>query len=215
MEGLSTVTWNARTFYARSALAAGQPSSSVTRLIQGIWETETAQARAILRKRIHTTEQLTPMNWGMVKTAAQRISVVPAVEPHDDWQPVAFDNPFRIMEVSGDAMTAARALAGNARRDGELFRRDRPVGCVLVAAGGELLGGAFNTNRDNRTLHAEVNLLQALGCLVPAGATLYTTLEPCRMCQGMIVSCAPGLKVRYAESDAVPEVPWTLDCRPY
>ena len=59
MEGLSTVTWNARTFYARSALAAGQPSSSVTRLIQGIWETETAQARAILRKRIHTTEQLT------------------------------------------------------------------------------------------------------------------------------------------------------------
>lgn len=211
---VSAVTWRERTFYARLAQVPGAPHSSLTQLVQGVWEAEPAQARAILRRRILTTDALSPMNWGMVKTAAQRVSVVAAVAPAEGWRLVSFVNEYRIVEVSGEPMEAARGLAGAARREGELYRRDRPVGCVLQGPDGALLGGAANTNRDNRTCHAEVNLLQGLSGAVPAGSTLFTTLEPCRMCQGMILAVAPDLRVRYLEADGVPEVPWTLDCRP-
>lgn len=219
METISAVTLGDRTWFSRHAAVPGAPHSSITQLVQGIWQAEPGQARAILRKRIFTTGELSPMDRGMVKTAAQRVSVVERLEVRPEWQRVSFANVFTPVELSPELVALhpldlARALAGLARRVGDLYLRDRPVGCVLEAASGERLAWAHNTNRDNRTLHAEVNLLQTLRAPVPPGARLITTLEPCRMCQGMIVSCAPGLRVRYAERDRVPEVPWRLDCAP-
>lgn len=210
MEHVSAVSWNGRTWFARHTLVAGAPHSSLTQLVQGLYQTHTG-ARFILRKRILTTEPMTPINRGMVKTAAQRATTVPELAVQDDWIPVSFHNTYRTVEVSGDPMEAARSLAGRARREGALYQRDRPVACVLVGPDGALLGGAGNTSADNRTCHAEVNLLQSIA-RVPPGSTLYTTLEPCRMCQGMILAVDPGLRVRYLESDQQPEVPWKIDC---
>ncbi|HEX4924736.1 MAG TPA: Bd3614 family nucleic acid deaminase, partial [Bdellovibrionales bacterium] len=74
---------------------------------------------------------------------------------------------------------------------------------------------AHNTNHSNRTLHAELNLVQSWWRMhqapLPAGAEIYTTLEPCRMCSGMIHHAGPETKVWYLEPDDVPPVPWALN----
>jgi hypothetical protein len=52
----------------------------------------------------------------------------------------------------------------------------------------------LNTNADNSSLHGEVNLVRShqgkSPLALPDGGKLFTTLEPCAMCSGMIVHCA-------------------------
>jgi len=69
-----------------------------------------------------------------------------------------------------------------------------PVGAVLVAPDGELMGRAHNEieTRSDPTAHAERLVLSAccvrLGApRVPPGCLLAVTLEPCAMCAGAIV----------------------------
>ncbi|MCK9898302.1 tRNA adenosine(34) deaminase TadA [Frankia sp. AgB32] len=70
---------------------------------------------------------------------------------------------------------------------------DVPVGAVVLAADGAVLGVGHNTReRDgDPTAHAEVIALraaaQAVGSWRLAGATLAVTLEPCTMCAGALV----------------------------
>jgi tRNA(adenine34) deaminase len=70
---------------------------------------------------------------------------------------------------------------------------DVPVGAVVVAGDGTVLGAGHNTReRDgDPTGHAEVIALRAaahsLGTWRLAGATLVVTLEPCTMCAGALV----------------------------
>lgn len=224
MPAISSVTFHDRTYFARHPVVPGAPHTSLTQLIQGIWETKPEQARAILRKRIHTTEELTPLAWGMVKTAAQRVSQVSALAIGADWHPVSFTSRYEAPPLTRDQaqlapMALARDLAQLVHREDVLHRSDRSVACVLAGRSGEILAWANNTNRDNRTLHAEVNLLQSwwehARSPIPADATLYTTLEPCRMCLGMIHQVAPDLPVLHDRSDAVPPVPWPTSCAPF
>lgn len=216
----SWVTFRETTYLARYAPGGvpGRPHSSLTQLVQGVWEREPGMARAILRRRIHTTGPLTPLERGMVKTAAQRVSVADAEPALAGPVLVSFENRYAAPELSEwqDAlapMALARALAASVRR-GELRASDRPVGCVLVGADGRRLAWAHNTNAANRTLHAEVNLAQAWwtrhGSGFPPGAALHTTLEPCRMCQGMLAACLPDLHVLYAAGDGMPRVAESL-----
>ncbi|WP_248837633.1 tRNA adenosine(34) deaminase TadA [Frankia sp. AgKG'84/4] len=82
------------------------------------------------------------------------------------------------------ALDEARLAAGH---------DDVPVGAVVLAAGGTVLGVGHNTReRDgDPTAHAEVIALraaaQAAGSWRLAGATLVVTLEPCTMCAGALV----------------------------
>ena len=211
------------TWYSQYARVPGAPHSAVTQLIQSVWQDLPEQARAILRKRIFTTDLIDPLNWGMAKTAAQRISKVDAlaVEPH--WKRVIFRDAYDPPSLPGGAaahpMEVAFQLAQLARREAELHASDRTVGCVLVDLHGARLAWAHNTNARNRTLHAELNLVQHLwastGAAPPPGARLYTTLEPCRMCRGMLQVAAPDLTVYFAQADRVPPVPWPLAVFPY
>lgn len=71
-------------------------------------------------------------------------------------------------------------------------RDEVPIGCVIVAEGRILAMAGNRVVQDNHPLyHAEwLALEQAFlrtGQLRIAGATLYTTLEPCVMCAGAIV----------------------------
>ena len=215
---VAAVTHGDRTWFTRYPGVEGSPHSAVTQLIQAVWQSEPAMARAILRRRIRTTAALTPMDRGMVKTAAQRVRELEVVTVEPEWRQLSFVDVYQpielsalMLEVARDPMALAHRLAGESRREGLLRERDRPVGCVLVGAGGELLAWAHNTNRLNRTLHAEVNLVQAWWAKearpLPSGSRLYTTLEPCRMCQGMIRHCGPGTAVFYAKADGMPRVP--------
>ncbi|MET1038477.1 MAG: tRNA adenosine(34) deaminase TadA [Aeromicrobium sp.] len=71
---------------------------------------------------------------------------------------------------------------------------DVPVGAVVVAAGGRLLGTGRNAReaRQDPTAHAEVEAIRAAaeasGDWHLTDATLYVTLEPCVMCAGAILA---------------------------
>jgi tRNA(adenine34) deaminase len=84
-------------------------------------------------------------------------------------------------------MHAALALAGEARRRGEV-----PVGAVVVLEG-TAIGEGFNQPIDAQdpTAHAEVMALRDAARRMRnyrlTGATLYVTIEPCQMCVGAMV----------------------------
>jgi tRNA(adenine34) deaminase len=83
------------------------------------------------------------------------------------------------------AIDEARAAAGA----GEV-----PVGCVIVAADGSIVGrGRNRRERDaDPTAHAEVLAIReaakAVGGWRLVDVTLYVTQEPCPMCAGAIVN---------------------------
>ena len=86
-------------------------------------------------------------------------------------------------------MRAALTLAHAAAADGEV-----PVGCVIVDAGGRIIGrGRNRRERTHRAdAHAEMEAIaeacRALGTWRLDGCTLYVTLEPCPMCAGAIIN---------------------------
>ena len=88
-----------------------------------------------------------------------------------------------------DYMRAALALAHAAAADGEV-----PVGCVIVDAGGRIIGrGRNRRERTHRAdAHAEMEAIaeacRARGTWRLDGCTLYVTLEPCPMCAGAILN---------------------------
>ena len=86
-------------------------------------------------------------------------------------------------------MRAALTLAHAAAADGEV-----PVGCVIVDAGGRIIGrGRNRRERTHRAdAHAEMEAIaeacRARGTWRLDGCTLYVTLEPCPMCAGAILN---------------------------
>ena len=90
------------------------------------------------------------------------------------------------MELPDDEhwMRYALSLADRAEREDD----EIPVGAVLVAAGGEVIGEGWNRNITERdpTAHAEIVAMRQAGLRLGnhrlLGSTLYITLEPCAMC---------------------------------
>lgn len=68
-----------------------------------------------------------------------------------------------------------------------------PVGAVVVAPSGEILGSGFNApvSGHDPSAHAEILALRDAGERLANyrldGCTLYVTLEPCLMCTGAII----------------------------
>lgn len=81
-----------------------------------------------------------------------------------------------------------------------------PIAALLVSRTGDLLSFGLNTTPTNHTFHAEMNAIQAYCKIkgnIPSGARIYTTLQPCLMCAGMIRHTMPDdLVVYYAMKDA-------------
>ncbi|KAF1022493.1 MAG: tRNA-specific adenosine deaminase [Paracidovorax wautersii] len=92
-----------------------------------------------------------------------------------------------IDERDGLYLRRAIALADLARERG-----NRPFGCVIVAADGQVLAEDHNRNGETGdcTAHAEVQALRTATPRHPrealAAATLYASGEPCVMCAGAI-----------------------------
>jgi tRNA(adenine34) deaminase len=72
--------------------------------------------------------------------------------------------------------------------------KDVPVGAIVVAANGDVIGTGRNRREadGDPTAHAEIVALRAASRAVGLwrldGATLYVTLEPCAMCAGALVN---------------------------
>ena len=86
-------------------------------------------------------------------------------------------------------MREALALAREAYEAGEV-----PVGCVIAAAGGAIIGRGRTRRQElgDATAHAEIEAIRgacaALGDWRLEGCTLFVTLEPCPMCTGAIIN---------------------------
>ena len=102
-----------------------------------------------------------------------------------------------MQEIGGTDMTTTdeqfmRIAIAEAAGAGELD--EVPIGACLVDAAGAVIAKAGNrtiTNTDP-TAHAEILALreaaQIIGNYRLAGATMYSTIEPCAMCAGALVN---------------------------
>jgi tRNA(Arg) A34 adenosine deaminase TadA len=99
-------------------------------------------------------------------------------------------------------MRHALALATRAEEEDD----EIPVGAVLVAADGTIVGEGWNRNitEHDPTAHAEIIAMRQAGLRLGnhrlLGTTLYVTLEPCAMC-AMAMVHARVARVVYAASD--------------
>ena len=90
-------------------------------------------------------------------------------------------------ERDGKYLRQAIALADTARARG-----NRPFGALIVGADGQVLAEAWNSTGENGdcTAHAETSAVRLAspvhGRETLAGATLYSSAEPCVMCAGAI-----------------------------
>lgn len=90
-------------------------------------------------------------------------------------------------ERDGKYLRQAIALADKARARG-----NRPFGALIVGADGQVLAEAWNATGENGdcTAHAETSAVRLASPLhsreALAGATLYSSAEPCVMCAGAI-----------------------------
>ena len=86
-------------------------------------------------------------------------------------------------------MRAALTLAHAAAADGEV-----PVGCVIVDAGGRIIGRGRNRREEGHdaTAHAELEAIREacaeIGDWRLEGCAIFVTLEPCPMCAGAIIN---------------------------
>lgn len=210
------------------------PSSAVVKLLQGIFDQFTDHSFFILRQRIFTTALLTEMCRGMIKVVAKRATDLILPEPGDieekpdfkelgrtkealvDMQHLCRENKLPLEEVqkridllrprqTQDFLMAARNLAMDVPRGEILHDYNRDIAALLISSDGKVLSYGVNSNFKNKTLHAEVNLLQRLfkerQIKIPKDAIFYSTHKPCRMCAGMIYHWsenAESLRVFYA-----------------
>ncbi|MFI6152840.1 nucleoside deaminase [Kitasatospora sp. NPDC051170] len=104
------------------------------------------------------------------------------------------------MITTADEILLRRAVAVAAAAVDE---GDAPYGSLLAAADGTILAEAHNTVRrdDDITAHPELKLARwAARVLAPGAAasvTMYTSCQPCGMCEGALVRSGIG-RVVYA-----------------
>ena len=100
----------------------------------------------------------------------------------------------------GKKITSPMEMALSLAREG-LIRNEIPVGCVIVDSDNNLISYASNMSNEKNdpTAHAEILAIRKackkLKSIKLNGLNLYTTLEPCRMCESLIIQT--GIKRIY------------------
>jgi tRNA(Arg) A34 adenosine deaminase TadA len=215
-------------YFSCDEKAPPKPWNAVVNLIQGIFDTHLDHSFFILRERIYTTENPGHMAQGMVKLTAKRIQF--QITPRDHQLLL----PFKIIEVAGDrnsqwksqwqqepslplpqrfsskedAAGWCQRLANSVPRGEVLHDVNRAIGAILIDREGSVLASATNSNKLNKTLHAEVvaiqNYYREYRQPIPSGASLIVSLKPCVMCAGMLVEACEDskrLNVFYLQED--------------
>ncbi|MFS4459200.1 Bd3614 family nucleic acid deaminase [Bdellovibrio sp. HCB2-146] len=205
------------------------PSSAVVKLLQGLFEQFIDHSFFILRNRIFTTATLTEMDKGMIKVVAKRatgdmrpqgsfgesLEMIEIGKAEMFYQPKAFLNssnqwplerlvsflPSKDATTPKSLLKSAAKVASEVPRGEILHDYDRGIAALLISAEGTVLGYGVNSNSKNKTLHAEVNMVQRYfretGKKIPIGAQIYSTHKPCKMCAGMIYDwCEQPLSVQ-------------------
>ena len=221
-------------YFAQYPKAISAPSSAVVKLLQGIFDVHVDHSFFILRRRIFTTGKLTEMCRGMIKVVAKRANDGVQAIDHGmtldlklqevgetsvtipDFQQLSEENKSSLEDIRSyiraqdpetdpELMRSVEGLAHRVTRGEILHDHNRSIAAILLDADGKLLSYGINSNSKNKTLHAEVNMLQRLfkesGRKIPAGSVIFSTHKPCKMCAGMIYDWAEEphqLEVLYA-----------------
>lgn len=143
------------------------------------------------------TENIEPIDHGLRLTLQFR-EIGPPDEPLYPVESLSAENALDRDEITrrieGTSprliLDGIEGLTDLVERQADLHDTHRRIAAVLMGANGELLGYGINSNAGNKTLHAEVNLVQGFfrrnGARLPKDAVLYSTHKPCKMCAGMI-----------------------------
>lgn len=226
---LAFVWHKEKIYYCYYPKSGSAPASAVVILLQNIFEQFVDRSFFILRNRIYTTAPLTAMCQGMIKVVAKRFTE--KLPPYDHgisllWERICLSDDGKLLSSkylsvqnkrplaeiqalrSDRFLDWVKALAERNPRGEVLHDYDRDIACLLVDKSGELLGYGLNSNSKNKTLHAEVNMVQRYfqehGKKIPRGAAIITTRKPCRMCAGMIYNWSEqpnSLAIYFAELD--------------
>ena len=211
--------------FTASAPPEHAPASAVFDLLQAIHHAFVGRAHLVSRRRLLSTAAPSAFDREAVRLFGGKLCAnVPARAgslPPLRWrdltaateqaregaqQKSALPTPTLPLTSEEALVSHAVALAEAPSTSAPLALRDRAVAALLVDDAGRVLCAARNTNGTNRTLHAEVNLLQRWWARhrspVPAGTRVVTSLQPCRFCAELILKCAPQLtEVLYARPD--------------
>lgn len=200
------------------------PETPVSRLIQGLYERYPSTARRMVRNRIFMTGERTPYCDAVMRVAAKRLSEglpPPSFGDGAEWEEIEsvlpeslgtkLREPNRLSPLQ--AWQRCEELEAQVPKAAtERFRADRPVAAVLLDAEGNVLGQATNAGSRNRTSHAEIGAVHAAWALtgkrIPAQATLFTTLKPCRMCAALVwwfCEDRTRLRIEYRDFDPGPQ----------
>lgn len=205
---IAFVEHEGRLYYALDKGEAA-PSTALVKLLQGLFDQFVDHSFFILRNRIYTSAKLTEMCRGMIKVVAKRATEnvigrdhglsLPAEQIQIGDAEKVFVSRFQSAETKDldflrdpqvSPLTKAWKLAELTPRGEILHDYDRGIAAILVNAQNEIIEWGLNSNSKNKTLHAEVNLIQnyyrRTGRKIPAGVKIYSTHKPCRMCSGMI-----------------------------
>ncbi|WP_375771693.1 deaminase [Archangium gephyra] len=111
---------------------------------------------------------------------------------------MSWTNPKR---MHADNLTRGERLCGN------------NVGALIVKDN-TIIAWGLNTGAEHLTFHAETVAIQSYlartgKTSLPAGCVLYTTLQPCKMCAGLILQTCPGALVVYGMRDGWLKTPLT------
>lgn len=200
-------------YYAGDGGDRGLPSSPVVKLIQGLFDQHRDLSFFLLRKRIFTNYPLSRMDKGFIDVVAKRVTelTTPLASPEAIRTRFEF---IQVAEVDSDhfqsklpmptlaagrwnhlredqILSALAELESQVIRSGDLHDQYRPIGVVLTQSDGVVLGYGRHAGMINKTLHAEVELVQRLfreGFRPQPNQTyhLWVSLKPCRMCAGLI-----------------------------
>ena len=188
------------------------PTTAITKLIQGIYENYPDHSHFILRNKIYSSAIPTEMCLGMIKVAAKRFQAPVKPKNHNilvlfdmikiSYQTNIIENDFQnkltdynnIYKNTSEFIELIEKLSLQTIQKKELFKSDRKVACILVSENQKILAFGLNENSRNKTKHAEVNLIQnyykKYNQPLPKKSVIYTSLKPCKMCAGMIWTCA-------------------------
>ncbi|MCX7978366.1 MAG: Bd3614 family nucleic acid deaminase [Bdellovibrionaceae bacterium] len=212
-----------RLFYSIHLRAKSVPSSALIKLLQGLFDRYKDESFFILRNRIWLTRQPTIAELGMLKVVAKRFSVISPEssqleeiqaervgEPDEDLYPCRELSPIHEREdlLLYPAEVLLDKLRNHNPRGEILHDYHRPIAAVMSMKDQTLAFGV-NCSAVNKTLHAEVNLVQSwyrrTGKKIPPGAKIMVTHKPCKMCAGLIYDWSEeplSIQVHYFHEEA-------------
>lgn len=200
MEQIAYLEFESKVYWSRYSPQAKEPNSATLQLIQGIYENHSEHARSILRQRIFTNYAISDLDRAAVRVGAKRISECAGTfgsKSEADTIEIKFsaaaiaasDLPCRLAK-RGEIEAALKRLETNCQRTEQKRLSDRPVACLLLDGNRNVLSSAWNANHRNRSLHAELRMLQDYWKKsqkpIPQGAVIFCSLQPCRMCAAAI-----------------------------